>query len=226
MANTFTNAVDLGYVVNTGQFTVSYVVGSGLNRLLVVGVQGDVTNDYITGVTYNGVAMSLIDPINGKNYVAGAGNARWEYMYYLLNPASGTHNIVISASASCDYIIAGAADYAGVAQVAPETTAKHIINPGTSLTTPITTITDNAWAILFENGYNGGPAPGAGTGDVSRITSGGWGLFDSGGAITPAGVYNMTTTRTSSVAIVHFIAAFAPFGGAYAYGFNMPMGGL
>ena len=157
---------------------------------------------------------------------AGAGNARWEYMYYLLNPASGTHNIVISASASCDYIIAGAADYAGVAQVAPEATAKHIINPGTSLTTPITTITDNAWAILFENGYNGGPAPGAGTGDVSRITSGGWGLFDSGGAITPAGVYNMTTTRTSSVAIVHFIAAFAPFGGAYAYGFNMPMGGL
>ena len=77
---------------STASLTYSYTVGSGANRLLVVNLIGDTTADDISSVTYGGTALTLV----GKVHVP-ANN--WQYMYYLLNPSSGSHNIVLPRAA-------------------------------------------------------------------------------------------------------------------------------
>jgi len=202
----------------TTSLTFSYTVGGGTNRLLVVQVQGDTAVDDVTGVTYGGLAMTLA----AKETTAFADN-RISYLFFLLNPPSGAHNVVISASTS-HFLLGGAADYTGVAQSGqPDATATHIGANSllTSLTTSITTVANNAWAVLVESGFAvaGSDPPGAGTGDVLRVSNtpkfSDWGIFDSGGPVTPAGSYGMTTTRISpgSQSISHVIASFAPASG-------------
>lgn len=192
---------------STASLTFSYTVGSGANRLLSVCVTGDTTVDDVTGATYNGVSMSLIAKIQ-----ATAGT-RWSYSFYLLAPASGAHNVVISAGSS-HFLLAGAADYSGVnASGQPDATATNSINiPASSMSTSVTTVANNDWAILCENGFSSGP-PTAGAGSTVRAVDaafGTWGIFDSNGPITPAGSYSMTTGYGSVSDITHVIGAFKP----------------
>jgi hypothetical protein len=203
----FVNAADLGRNLGVTSVTASYTCGSGSNRLLVVGVLGDAT-DFITGVTYAGASMTLINKQQ-------AGTQRWSYLFYKLNPASGANNVVVSASSSTD-IYAGAADYTGVKSSGqPDaSTTNSLPTSVTSLTTSITTVTNNDWVIFLENGYSGGTfAPIAGAGDTIRVsdaTDGAWGIFDSNGVVTPAGSYSVTTTRSpqSNNGVGHLVAAF------------------
>src|SRR3954468_16022523 len=82
---------------------------AGSDRCLIVTALGDQTNDLITGVTYNGVAMTLA----AKRPPTGD---RWLYLFYLLNPASGSNSVVVTASGTT-YILTGAASYTGVGLV-------------------------------------------------------------------------------------------------------------
>jgi hypothetical protein len=205
----FVNAADLGRTLAVSSVTASYTCGSGANRLLVVGVLGDASSDLITGVTYGGVSMILSDKHQ-------PGIQRWSYLYYLLGPAAGSNNVVVSASTTTA-IYVGAADYTGVKSSGqPDAHTTHEFATSIStLTTSITTVTNNDWTVLFENGYNGSPAPTNGTGSTikaSDATDGAWGLYDSNGVITPAGSYSMTTNRTSASnnGIGHLVAAFQP----------------
>lgn len=191
----------------TNSLTFSYTCGSGSNRLLVVAIAGDVVAgaDDITGVTYNGVAMSLACKTAGGN--------RFNYFYYLVNPASGANNVVISATTS-HYLLAGAADYTGISALdATNTNSGASI---TTLTTSLTTIANNCWVILIGNSYDGGPQQNAGTGSTRRTFDaafGIWTLFDSAAAITPAGSYSMTSTVPGSATnMSHCMASFSPAG--------------
>lgn len=216
MAIAFNAAADGGNTV--GNLTFSYTSGSGSNRLLVVGIVGDspiagggLNADDITSVTYAGVAMTLAIKLAPGTHPFN----RWLYLYYLLAPATGSNNVVISISGS-HFVGAGAADYTGVKQSSqPDATTSQIgAGAVTSLTTSITTIADNSWAILVENSYDANAAPNAGTGATRRTfdaTFGAWGIFDSNAAITPAGSYSMTTSLNNSVdTISHVIASFQP----------------
>jgi hypothetical protein len=203
----FVGAADGGNVTTTSAMTWSYTCGSGSNRLLVVGVLGDATSDFISGVTYGGVSMTL----------AGSHQAdaqRWSYLFFLLNPASGANDVVVSASTPTS-MFSGAADYIGVKQSGqPDASALGESDfSATSLTTSITTVVDNDWVVLFENGFSSSNPPSADTGDILRVvdaTFGAWGLFDSNGPVTPAGSYSMKTTRPLSVnGIGHILAAFS-----------------
>jgi hypothetical protein len=207
----------------TNSFTFSYACGSGANRLLVVVVLGDTTSahggtgfDDITGVTYNGVSMTLAV----KKVTAPGGSDRFSYIYFLLNPASGANNVVISCTNN-HFLFGGAADYTGVAQSGQPDATQVDAGSGSvsTFTSSITTIADNSWAILLEEGYdtnNDDLPPIAGTGVTRRAfesTYGAFGLFDSNGAITPPAAYSMTTTRsTASNTINHIKASFAPVG--------------
>jgi hypothetical protein len=179
---------------------------------LVVGVLGDTTTDDVTGVTYAGNAMTF-----GTKLASGGTGNRWAYLYYQLNPASGANNVVVSASSS-HYLGAGAADYTGIklsAQPDATMTPHAGSGPLTTLTSSITTVANNSWAILLENGFSGGNAPPtAGTGVTRRAFDaafGGWALFDSNGLITPAGSYSMTTNRSpGSDTIDHIALSFSP----------------
>ncbi len=66
---------------------------AGTNRVLVVGVSINITNNTgaaVTGVTYQGTALTL----SGAHI--DAGNTRRVELWYLINPATGTNNVVVT----------------------------------------------------------------------------------------------------------------------------------
>ncbi len=81
---------------NSGQassFTFSHTVGSNNNRMLIVGVTLDDpgTSKEVSGVTYNGTNMTQI----ANEYDSGIGTVRI-HVFRLLNPPSGTHDVVVT----------------------------------------------------------------------------------------------------------------------------------
>lgn len=228
MAIAFVAAADLGNNGGSGAtYTASYTVGSGSNRLLVVGVEGDLiagdTSDPIS-VTYAGVNMTFI--AHDITVIRGI------YLYYLLNPASGANNVVITFGGS-HFILGTAADYTGVKQSAQpdaSATATKGVDSNSFLTGTITTVADNCWAANFV-GLQGpsGPAT-AGAGETRRAFDGTfatYAYFDSNGAVTPAGSYSMTTNESSATEMHLIMASFSPaasgFQAAWARGSNLPV---
>jgi hypothetical protein len=136
---TFDHLTDGGSITNT---SLTYLhTCSGDNRILFVGVRGDVTNDLITGVTYNGSAMILAD----KDLCPGD---RYAYLYYLKNPVSGPHNVMVNASASI-LISAVAVSYDGALQTGGLDAINKVVdgNWDNSLTVSINTTVDNCWVV-------------------------------------------------------------------------------
>jgi hypothetical protein len=164
------------------------------------------------------VAMTLV----AKNLAGGMNR----YLYRLIAPASGAHDVVITTTGG-HTVFAGAVSYTGADQTSqPSGTTNNSASGATSLLTSVTTTVDQAWTVLLEGSYNGNPEPGAGTGATKReadASFGTWGLFDSGAAISPAGSYSMTTTRSSATdrEIGHVMVAINPPGGGGG-GSNIP----
>ena len=99
---------------NTGGTThiLSFNV-SGSDTLLVVGWAHD-DNGHVTSVTYNGVSMSSIADQSVARTTGG--QALRTGMFYLLNPAAGTHDLALTrniSSATMDFTVAL---YTGVKQ--------------------------------------------------------------------------------------------------------------
>ncbi len=178
--------------------TISYTV-SGTNRMLFVAIKGNTGTDNITGVTFNGVSMTL----NGKVNTPGD---RWFYLYSLANPASGTHNIVVSANTTTD-IATSIASYAGVAQTTPEATATNTATATTTITTNISTISDNDWLITGTDSPSASTTVATGTG---RALNSGLIVFDSSSSVGLAGNYNTKLTAPSNGGFGVVVAAIAP----------------
>lgn len=97
--------------------TWSHTVAAGDNLLLTIGGMTNSGTYVVTGATYNGVNCTLVD-----SETDSAGNKI--YFFYLLNPATGSNNCVVSLSASRDLNGAGLS-YSGVKQSAqPDSKAK------------------------------------------------------------------------------------------------------
>jgi len=191
--------------------TVSFNNVAG--NLIVAAVAGDSSVDNITGCTWNGVAMTQLAKLTN----AQTSNGRYNHYFYILSAATGTHNIVASAGSS-HFIGICAASYSGVDTTGqPDASTTNTGSSAADLTTSLTTIADNCWAILAEFSYAGGAAPGAGAGTVRRAkdpADGGFGIFDNNGPKTPAGSVSLNTTQSFTVAIGHIMASFKPSGGA------------
>ena len=78
--------------------TLSHTV-AGSDRVLIVVVHTN--GGTVSGVDYNGVPMTLA--ISQQNDV----NAIWDYIYYLSDPDTGTHNIEVTHTNGCDRAIGG-----------------------------------------------------------------------------------------------------------------------
>jgi hypothetical protein len=139
-AITYDTAVSGGTTTNSTSYTLSCTVGSNDNRLLVVGVMSlRGAADNVSGVTYNGVAMTKI--------ATKASDAdRRLYLYYLLAPDTGTHDIVVSYSAEFYSTAVGAISLYNVAQQAHEVT-NNAAGYSTNATTSMTTVTANDWIV-------------------------------------------------------------------------------
>jgi len=87
---------------------------TGANTYLIVEVgltSGAIGN--VTGVTYNGVAMTSLNNVNPVGH--GLRGTFWG----LKNPATGTHNIVASISGANDGVTVTGSSYTGVDQTTP-----------------------------------------------------------------------------------------------------------
>jgi len=194
---------------------------TGSNLVLVVGVTlNGVATDVITGITYNGVALT-----KGISKGAPTGTENnWAELWHLKAPATGTHDIVISASSSVAMVGLGVS-YTGADQVTqPDATSSNTAEGVTSLATAVTTVKDNSWAIIVCT-VDGGVLS-ASTNVTQRQAVGAPrdAIGDSNGAITPAGSYTQTWTRSTSGRMVTAQISIMPVqpvttGGAFLFNF-------
>lgn len=187
-------------------FTWSHTC-SGSNRYLIVGVFVANGTDIVSGVTYNGVAMTRIN--------TGVKNPAQErtYLYGLTAPATGDNDIVVTLSTSNSFVAAAGVSYTGVKQTGqPEANAiNNTASPATSLTLTVTTTSDNAWlAGIFRN--DGGTQSVTNTNCSTRggYVGGGVHIVDTNAAQTPAGSKSITQTNTTSSNWNGVVAVLAP----------------
>ena len=204
---TYDNAVDGGNNGgSTASLTYPYTVGSGANRLLIVNLIGDNVADDISSVAYAGTAMTLIGKVQAPS------NNNWQYLYYLLNPASGPNNVVITALSS-HYLISEAASWYNVKQSAQPDASTTNAAPAAS-TSVFTTLTTNASGSLVVQGLWSYGHLTAGPGATPILVDaaiGGAGIFVSSGTpVSPPGNVSMTTISDGAQSTGVIMASFAP----------------
>jgi len=119
--------------------TFAHTIGVGDNRILIVGVRtrSNSTNDICTGVTFNGTPMTKF-----ATYNSGTLHRGW--FFYLLNPDTGTHNIVISLSIATTALHATAASYFGVEGIDDE---DNDVGSGTTSSLSISNMGGLDWCV-------------------------------------------------------------------------------
>jgi len=116
--------------------TFSHTCGTGLNRLLLVAVntQGGGTNANHTAVTYAGTALTK--QVTGR----GANNNIDGTMWYMVAPATGTNNVVVTFDVTMTYINVAVASVFNAAQTSSIRTSATAAITGTSATNSATTV--------------------------------------------------------------------------------------
>lgn len=211
----FDAAGDMANNGGSGAISQPFTVGSGANRILFADALGDVVSGGADDVvpSYNGVAMSLA--------IKSSSGARWHYLFYLLNPASGSHNVTTAALGH--YVGITVSSYANVKQAAPDATA-HTFTPAQfGVIAPITTVTDYSWVIQSAYTSVNGSFNGleAGPGTVERTFDAGHGataLVDTAKTVHPAGTPNIAVVNgvPGQTDLDALSATIVPFGTAYA----------
>ena len=139
----FDNAADGGNNNgSTASLTYAYTVGSNSNRLLLVNVVGDPSVDNISSVKYAGTSLSLLAKVQTPS-------DGWHYLYYLLAPATGTNNVVITAGSS-HFLISEASSWYNVAQSGQPGTYKtntELATSGVSITTSLPATSNGAIVV-------------------------------------------------------------------------------
>lgn len=180
--------VTSGAQVNSGSTTNTISINNTSGDFLLVGIADNTaTEANVTGVTYNGVAMTKITSI-----LKSAANAFYVSLWYLKAPATGTNNLVATrTTGSGDFYVIGSF-YSGVDQTNPIDNSGAGYNTTTSdgsgatLTETLTTVSDNCWlaSIVFSD-YGG---LGANTNCVERQDlNTAVCFYDTNSAQTPAG---------------------------------------
>ena len=190
-----------------GTINASMTIGSITNGLLLVHIGTDAGADRVTGVTWNGVAMTrLIGGMYGQN------NSSYIYTYGLLNPDTGTHTIAVTVSSTPTVVFYGVS-YSGVKQSGLPDGSNHNAGSATSGSVSITTSADNCWmsGMVYTTGLSTGPTAGSGTTNRGSSSGDGFAVFDSNSAITPAGSYTLNESWTPSSDWGMVAVSFAPY---------------
>lgn len=135
------DAKSFGVATSGTTITISHIVG-GANRALLV-FAGNQDNIAASGVTYSGVALTAIANASTRASLLG----KW---WYLIAPAVGTANIVVTFASAVSQAGAAGLSFTGVKQSGiPEAEADSNGFPSSTATqtTNITTITNNALVV-------------------------------------------------------------------------------
>lgn len=190
---------------------------TGSDRILFVAVEASITPS-ITGVTYNGVSMTLVD----SNTTQPISVFDEYFLYVLANPASGTNQVSVQTTGTGNINCYGkAASYTGANSTGqPPHKNKGVATSGTTISVAVDTSTspstDNCW--LVGAGFTDGnytSSAGAGTTQRAKGAVGDWVCFyDTNAPITPPGsdTVDVTVSNAASVRVL-IVASVAPSGG-------------
>lgn len=185
---------------------------TGSNRVLIVAARTDNGDLYTLSATYNAITMTEIGRVNMPTRPQ-----EWYYLFYLLAPATGGANVVVTATGTSG-LYGSSSSYTGVTQVGPDGSSTNTTSSGTSINCSITTLADNCWTFAtgFSMATPGSSHLVASTNTIERTTfaSSTPGSFDNNTVITPAGTYTMYWTYSSDANACVIMASFA--GGAAA----------
>jgi hypothetical protein len=177
MAVTF-DAGSTGGYSNTGTpviVTYSHTCGTGSNRYLVVGVLILVTDGGVgtdgTTATYNGTSMTKIASRHRDTNDVD----KWVLMFGLVNPSSGTHDVVITGDSNVIVIDATSMSFSGVHQSdSLGTPATSQGDAGSNASVVVTSATDEVVVDATETqatSQHAGTVTATGTGQVLRSES-------------------------------------------------------
>lgn len=195
MAITYDNSKSFTSVSGS---STSFTLGSGTQRYLLA-----VSSYNCTAITYAGVSMSTLISFTPS---ITDGNEQKIKVWGLANPASGSNTFAPTMSADGTLSMVS---YAGVdGGVQPEANTNAFSNNGiintqvSTLATSVTTITDNAWSVMFTGGGNNLQTFTATQGtlrtsDVFIFGDGARSIIDSNGGISPAGSSTLEATWAS-----------------------------
>ena len=190
MAIAFDAASNSGFQTTTTPYSWSHTC-TGSNRLLTVGIAGWVAGVTVTGITYNGVALTKIRSDLHSNTLFRS------EMWALVNPASGSNTITVTWSGAPNDSLASAISLTGVDQTTPND-ADNGATGGvtTDATATITTVADNAWLvnIVASNTASATWTVGAGQTQVLNTGTTNWAGASYEGPVTPAGATVMNFT--------------------------------
>lgn len=181
---------------------------SGTDRLLVVGTTHANGASSLTGITYNGVAMTMIAQ------QAGLANLINSALFYMINPPSGTHTITISGGGGSPTIWGAAASFTNADQTTqPDSFAQGQAQSGNpSLST--TVVANNSMLVAIYNLLDNN-APNAGTGMTQlQIYQGSQsGIFGYSGLGVGTGSQSMTVNAAGTDWYAGIMASFKPAAG-------------
>lgn len=191
-------ALDTSTSVDTsgvGPFNLA-ITTSGTNRVLIVYIGIEAASpDKVTGVTYNGVAMTLL----GKAFISTGPDE--SYLYALVNPTIGANNVTVTVSATVGFINISAVNYTGASQSAvPSNVVTN--QTGTNQTVSITSAVSTSWVV--------GTTANDGTASVVTITNGtirqnpngSRAQWDSGGTVSGTTAFNASATTAGHWAVI------------------------
>lgn len=139
--------------VNATSLTFAHTT-SGSDRLLALSATAqDCGTSRTVTAKYNGTSMTLHDT---EVYIPVICPRSKLYAFYLINPSTGSNNIVISTTGSATRLAGAAASYTGVntADVI-DAGAKKVQAGATSITLAHTVVDSNTWGISWALAYNG-----------------------------------------------------------------------
>ncbi len=142
----FDNAANLSVAPSGSLFTSAFTVGSGNSRLLLVNVSYRRLSgsDAVSGVTYNGVALTQL-------FSTTVGNIVGE-VWYLLAPSSGAHSVVVTLlPTNLEWVGIGAISLSDVNQSSPDlsTSTNGAASGDTSATANVSLTTSDTFAVTF-----------------------------------------------------------------------------
>src|SRR5262245_18714147 len=215
------DAASRAATTSTGRTSLSWThaIGSGADRILVVGVAIEdttTTDANITSVTFNGTALLPVP--NSKRSGGGTGIIQTQLFYLLSGSlgATGSRTITITTQGPVDGISAGAVSLAGVSQSAPQNAATSVDTSGAdSISTSITSGATNSWIVDVVGSGNSGSFTAA-SGQTERVDVAASGMTGamSTKALTATGATTLGWTHKGAKRLAHSLASLAPSGGA------------
>lgn len=169
---------------------------TGSNLVLVVGASYNDGSESITGITYNGVALTKI-----RRDTTGAPVDITTELWYLKAPATGANTVAITYTNNPTQRRHWAMTLTGIDQTTPLDAQNGGIGTAATISTVVTTVADNAW-VVDSVMYNETDVLTVGAGQTQRLNAVQGTtkrLASHEGPKTPAGAVTMSWTGASGV---------------------------